>query len=60
VRDLNALYRSHRALWEADAVQAHPLTNTATMILAHRDLDLFLRAAAHAPRVIDVPAGARE
>lgn len=47
-----------RSLWEADAVQAHPLTNTATMILAHADLDHFLRASLHPPRVIDVPAAA--
>jgi Ala-tRNA(Pro) deacylase len=45
-----------RSLWEADAVQAHPLINTATTILTHADLELFLRAAAHAQRVIDVPS----
>lgn len=44
-----------RALWEADAVQAHPLTNTATMIVSHRELEKFLAATGHAPRVIDVP-----
>ena len=44
-----------RALWEAAAVQAHPLVNTATMILPHADLERFLRATGHAPRVIDVP-----
>jgi len=47
-----------RSLWEADAVHAHPLTNTATMILAHADLEVFLRATGHVPRVIDVPAAA--
>lgn len=45
-----------RALWDADAVQAHPLVNTATMILPHADLERFLRATGHRPRVIDVPA----
>jgi Ala-tRNA(Pro) deacylase len=44
-----------RALWEADAVQAHPLVNTATMCLTHADLERFLAATGHAPRVIDVP-----
>ena len=44
------------ALWDADAVQAHPLVNTATMILPHADLERFLRATGHWPRVIDVPA----
>lgn len=44
-----------RTLWEADAVQAHPLLNTATMILPHAELERFLRATGHVPRVIDVP-----
>jgi Ala-tRNA(Pro) deacylase len=45
-----------RALWEADAIQAHPLANTATVVLAHADLARFLAATGHVPRVIDVPA----
>ena len=49
-----------RALWEADAVQAHPLVNTATMIVAHSELERFLAATGHKPRVIDVPAAAAE
>lgn len=48
-----------RSLWEADAVQAHPLVNTATMVVAHADLERFLTATGHAPRVIDVPAAKR-
>ena len=44
-----------RTLWEAAAIQAHPLTNTATMVLAHADLERFLAATGHAPRIIDVP-----
>jgi len=48
-----------RALWEAPAVQAHPLVNDATMVIEHGDLARFLAATGHAPRVIDVPAGAR-
>ena len=47
-----------RALWEATAVQAHPLVNDATMVIAHADLERFLAASGHAPRVIDVPAAA--
>ena len=47
-----------RTLWEAPAVQAHPLVNTATMILPHDDLVRFLAATGHAPRVIDVPRAA--
>ena len=43
------------ALWDADAVQAHPLVNTATVILTHANLERFLAATGHAPRVIEVP-----
>jgi Ala-tRNA(Pro) deacylase len=44
-----------RSLWEADAVQAHPLVNTATALVMHADLVVFLAASGHAARVIDVP-----
>jgi Ala-tRNA(Pro) deacylase len=49
-----------RALWGADAVQAHPLVNTATMVIAHVDLERFLAATGHQPRIVDVPAMAPE
>ena len=49
-----------RVLWEAPAIQAHPLVNTATMILVHDDLARFLDATGHAPRVIDVPSLSKE
>ena len=39
-------------LWEAPAIQAHPLVNTATMILTHIDLERFLAATGHVPRVL--------
>jgi len=45
-----------RTLWLAAAVQAHPLRNDATMVITHRDLERFLAATGHVPRVIDVPA----
>jgi Ala-tRNA(Pro) deacylase len=44
-----------RLLWEAEAVHAHPLVNTATMVLSRDDLRRFLEATGHVPRVIDVP-----
>jgi Ala-tRNA(Pro) deacylase len=44
-----------RRLWEAEAIQAHPLVNTATVVLAHDDLVKFLGATGHAPRVVEVP-----
>lgn len=45
-----------RALWDAPALQAHPLINTATMILSHADLERFVAATGHSPRIVDVPA----
>ncbi len=48
-----------RALWQADAIHAHPLANSATMVLKHADLERFVDATGHAPRVIDVPARVR-
>jgi Ala-tRNA(Pro) deacylase len=45
-----------RTLWEAESVQAHPLRNDATMVIAHADLERFLAATGHVPRVIDAPA----
>ena len=48
-----------RTLWAALAVQAHPLVNDATMVIAHADLECFLAATGHVPRVVDVPAAVR-
>ena len=45
-----------QALWDASAVQAHPLINTATMVVPHADLVRFLAATGHAPQIISVPA----
>jgi len=44
-----------QALWDAPAVQAHPLINTATMILPHDELERFLAATGHVPIVTSVP-----
>jgi Ala-tRNA(Pro) deacylase len=49
-----------RTLWDADAVQAHPLVNTATMILQHAALEHFLRATGHAPRIVDIPGSHKQ
>ena len=43
-------------LWDADAIQAHPLINTATMVIPHHQLERFLAATGHTPLVISVPA----
>ena len=45
-----------RRLWAADAVHAHPLVNSATMVIPHAALERFLAATGHVPRVVDVPA----
>ncbi len=49
-----------QALWEASAVQAHPLVNTATMVMPHADLVRFLAATGHEPQIISVPANTEE
>ncbi len=45
-----------RRLWDAVAVHAHPLVNTATTVIPHAELERFLQATGHVPRIIDVPA----
>lgn len=42
-------------LWEAQAIHAHPLVNTATMVIPHAELERFLAATGHAPRVALIP-----
>jgi len=44
-----------RQLWDADAVHAHPLVNTATMVIPHAQLERFLAATGHRPRVVPIP-----
>ncbi|MGE5617260.1 MAG: prolyl-tRNA synthetase associated domain-containing protein [Bacillota bacterium] len=43
-----------RRLWEAEAVHAHPLVNTATLVIPHAQLERFLAATGHAPRIADL------
>jgi Ala-tRNA(Pro) deacylase len=49
-----------QALWDAPALQAHPLVNTATMVVPQADLIRFLAATGHAPQIISVPAETAE
>ena len=44
-----------RRLWEAAAVQAHPLVNTATMVIPHEQIERFLAATGHSPRIAEIP-----
>jgi len=43
-----------RRLWEAEAVHAHPLVNTATLVIPHAQLERFLAATGHSPRIVDL------
>jgi Ala-tRNA(Pro) deacylase len=44
-----------QAIWEADALQCHPLVNTATLVIPLDHLRRFLQATGHEPTVLDVP-----
>jgi len=45
-----------QAVWDAAQVQAHPLRNTATVVMPHATLAAFLAWTGHVPRVAGVPA----
>ena len=45
-----------KALWDATALQCHPLVNTATLVISLNDIRKFLAATGHSPTVMDVPA----
>lgn len=44
-----------QAVWNADAICAHPLVNTATLVISHAGLETFLQATGHTAKVLDVP-----
>ena len=56
----NVQFVIDQTLWDAPALQAHPLINTATMIVPHTDLVRFLTATGHEPQIISVPANQAE
>ena len=43
-----------RRLWDAEAVHAHPLVNTATLVVPHDALERFLAATGHVPRIVEI------
>ena len=45
-----------KTLWEADALQCHPLVNTATLVISQDNLRKFLDATGHSATVMDVPS----
>ncbi len=42
-------------IWNAEAVQCHPMINTGTLVISHTGLEKFLQATGHVARVIVVP-----
>lgn len=42
-------------VWSADAVLAHPLVNTATLVIPRGGLQRFLQVLRHEPNVIELP-----
>ena len=45
-----------QALWDAEALQCHPLVNTATLVITLENLRKFLACTDHPATVMDVPA----
>ena len=45
-----------QSIWEADALQCHPLVNTATLVIPLEHVRKFLEATGHQATVMDVPA----
>ncbi len=47
-----------RDVWSAQALQCHPLVNTATLVIARADIERFLEKTGQVWRVVDVPSRA--
>lgn len=48
-----------QAVWNAAAIQCHPLTNTATFVMQRSAVVRFLDVIDHQPLVIQIPEGER-
>lgn len=42
-------------IWQANAIQAHPLVNTETLIIENKELQRFLKITGHIPKIMNVP-----
>ncbi len=42
-------------IWNANAIQCHPLVNTVSLVIPHAGLEHFLRATGHTPVILSVP-----
>lgn len=47
-----------RDVWRAAAIRAHPLVNTATLVIDHAALERFTALTGHASAILDVPVRA--
>ena len=45
-----------RDVWQAEALQCHPLINTATVSLSLVDVKKFVEATGHKVRLVDIPS----
>lgn len=43
-------------VWEAPSVRAHPLVNTATLVIAHDGVETFLATTGHAAHLVEFTA----
>jgi Ala-tRNA(Pro) deacylase len=44
-----------RELWQAEALQCHPIVNTATLVISQPDLERFFALTGHAIQILDIP-----
>ena len=44
-----------RDLWQGTEIQAHPLVNTATLVMAVADMEKFIISSGHSIQFVDVP-----
>ena len=46
-----------KEIWEDEAILCHPLVNTSTLVVPHKDMKSFLEKTGHGVRLIEVPVG---
>jgi Ala-tRNA(Pro) deacylase len=44
-----------KALWKAEALLYHPLVNTSTVLISRENVERFLEATGHKPRILKIP-----
>lgn len=55
-RDQKVRLLVDRDLWEKEALQCHPLDNTATLVISMGDIRRFLHFTGHSPRLVIIPS----